>query len=202
MVPPMRKPVPDRRGVAGVEFALAAPVLMMLFLGFVDVVQFGRGHLRVQSTATQIGQVISQCKKVSRGDETQLMDLAQRLLGPFAAAGKGWAVVVTAIGRDAQNNAFTWTMRKTTSGFTPASLGSQAPADLALERNQLVFRTEVFADVDTTLFSRKSGLLAGFLGSRAAFDRATGSALHMTRAASVADLTNQKTSIAAEECLK
>jgi len=198
----MRNLVPDRRSLAAVEFAVVAPLVMMLFLAFADGVQLGRGHLRVQSTANQIGQVISQCKKVSGGDQAQLMGLAQRLLGPFAASGKKWAVVVTAIGRDAQNAAFTWTMEQKTSGMTTASLGAQMPAGLTLERNQLVFRTEVFADVDTMLFSRKTPLLGQFIGSRASIERAAASAIHMTRSANVTDLRSQETSNAAEECLK
>lgn len=198
----MRNLARDRRGIAAVEFALVTPVLLMLTVGFIDMVQVGRGHLRVQSTATQIGQVVSQCNRVSRGDETQIMDLAQRLLGPFAGAGKGWAVVVTAIGRDAQNNAFTWSMRRTTTGFTPVSLGAQLPPNVTVGRNEAFFRTEVWADVETTFFSSMSDSLVHLLGNRpTTFDRASGSAFHITRAPSVADLRAQ-TNNTAEECLQ
>jgi Flp pilus assembly protein TadG len=197
----MRNLVRDRRGLAAVEFAVVTPMLMMLFLGFADAVQLGRGHLRVQSTATQLGQVISQCRKVSGGDQRQLMDLAQRLLGPFAGAGKDWAVVVTAIGRDAQNTAFTWTMQQRTSGITPASLGAQTPANLTLERNQMVFRTEVFVNVETTFFSKKTPLLATFTGSRPTLELAVGRALHMTRSGDVNELASQDTRNTGEECL-
>lgn len=198
----MRNLARDRRGIAAVEFAVVTPLLLVLVVAFIDMVQVGRGHLRVQSTATQIGQAISQCNRVSAGDETQLMNLAQRLLGPFASPGKGYAVVVTVIGRDAQNNAFTWPMQRTTSGFTaPVSLGSQLPPNITVGRNEAFFRTEVWADVDTMFFSSRVALLADkYMESRTPLSRASGSAFHMTRAPNVADLRTKRPSNA-EECL-
>ena len=122
----MRRLVRDRRGVAAVELAFLAPgpLLFLIFAG--DMVHMGRGHLRVQSAAAQLGQVVSQCRNVSAGDRTELFSLAKRLLGPFATDGK-WGVVITAIGRDADNKAFTWSMQQIQSGYTVTSQGSTVP---------------------------------------------------------------------------
>ena len=186
MAIPARRAARDRRGVAAVEFAVAAPFLMLVLLGFSDVVQMGRGHLRVQSAATQIGQIVSQCRQVSKGDEAQLVKLAESILGNVTQGG-GWSVVITAIGRDAQDKPFTWSMPPAPPPSAAQSKGSEVPPGLDLRRDQVVFRTDVFAQVKTTFLYRTGN--------------ASGSALHMTRAPSADGLKAQKAD-AQLDCLK
>src|SRR3712207_9173443 len=69
----------------------------------------------------------------------------------------GWAVVITAIGRDAEDNRFSWAMQQSTGRVRVNSLGAVDPPGLTIKRDQVVFRTEVFASVETKFFSdRKS----------------------------------------------
>jgi hypothetical protein len=186
----MRRLARDRRGVAALEFVLLGSGVVLLVLGFADVVQFARAHLRVQNAATQIGQIVSQCARVSggdNGDEGELKKLAGSILGSAARAGE-WTLVITAIGRDAEDKAFTW---NTLPANPPQvvkdnSKGSQLPAGLALSRDEVVFRTEVFARPSMTLLPRVGD--------------AFGSALHMTRTPNAGGL---KTKVnGAAECLK
>ena len=54
---------------------------------------------------------MSQCRRITAGDEDQLDALAKQVLGSFAVNPDQYEVVVTAIGRDANNRAFSWPMR-------------------------------------------------------------------------------------------
>jgi Flp pilus assembly protein TadG len=77
----MRRVNRDRRGVAAVEFAIIAPVLILLALATSDLVQFIRSQLRLDETAVQLGQLVSQCDSISTGDTQQFWNYAQQIIG-------------------------------------------------------------------------------------------------------------------------
>jgi hypothetical protein len=203
----MRRLAEDRRGAAMVEFAFAVPLLMLFGLGFADVVQLGRGHHRAQSAATQIGQVVSQCRRVSGGDEVELTALTKRILGPFAATGKQWALVITAEGRDSQDKPFTWRMQsREPASYAVNAQGVRLQPDpnqpgLTINPDEVLYRTEVFVTVETSFFSKDNPVIKNLLGS-GRDGRAYGSALHMTRAPDASGLRSQNTADNAEDCLK
>lgn len=201
----MPKLARDHRGVAAVEFALLMPIVMLLFLGFLDLAYLGRGHLRVQATASQIGQVISQCTSVGGDDEEVLMRLAERALGPFARTGKPWAAVVTAIGANNANQpSQAWRMDSRTALGTPRASPDFVPANpappsgMTLRSDQMLYRTEVFAVIDARIFTTASSVLAPLLGSANRIERVDSSVLHIARSA---DVTNLKTKTSSKACL-
>lgn len=180
-----------------------APFLFLLLVGFLDVAYVARGHLRVLTTATQVGQIISQCATVASGDETQLMTLAQRTLGPFRKPGKNWGVVVTAIGPDAANQPKQlWVMDNRTAAMKQqpqfATDGTSLPAGFGLTSNKVMFRTEVFVELDSMLFTKANSMLAGLMGSRNPIANVSGSAMHTSRAP---DTSKLNTKNSAEACL-
>lgn len=183
----MRRLARDRRGIAALELAVAAPAMGIFLLGFADVVQLGRGHLRTLSTATQIGQIVSQCEQVSKGDERVFKSVASSILGPFGAT-PDWALVVTAVGRDAQDKPFTWSMPATLPAIAAGAKGSKLPSDLVLKRGEVVFQTEVFTSLKTNFMFRSSTPYA--------------SVLHETRASKTDKLKSQDTANAAPVCLR
>lgn len=177
----------DRRGVAAIEFALIAPVLFLLLVAFLDVAYLARGYLRVQTTATQLGQIISQCTTVSSSDDAQIINLASRTLGPFLKNGKKWAVVVTAIGPSATNQPERWwAIDNRTSEMQSdakfATDGAGLPAGFGLVAGQAMFRTEVFVELDSMLFTKANSLLAKLMGSRNPIANVSTSLMHSSRA--------------------
>ena len=203
----MRRLAEDRRGVAVVEFACALPVFMLAMLGFADVVQLGRGHHRVQSTATQIGQIVSQCKSVSKGDETQLVKLAERILGRFAGSGKEWSIQITAEGLDADNRPIRWTVQHVqkpggeTGALTPQTRSNPSQSAYTAQTNEVVYKTQVFALVEAHFFAKNNSALQHLIGSHHE-GRAFGFAVHTTRTANVNGLTTKNTANASEDCLR
>ena len=155
----------DRRGTAGLEFALwTTPILFVSFV-CADVVQLGRGYLRAQNAAMQIGQIISQCERVNGNDIALLGQLAPLFLGSYASGGAQWRMVISAFGRDntsgTQQN-IAWSQPVSggaASGGAPAldatSKQYQLPAGYQTGQNRLLFRTEIFVSVDRTSLTRR-----------------------------------------------
>lgn len=207
-----RRPVRlDRRGFAATELALALPAVVLMLFGMADVVQLGRGHLRVQSTAMQIGQIISQCEVISTEDNKILLALASKLLGTFNKA--EWALQITAFGQDTNGAAIGWSVN-VSGGTAPkdveldiASDGSALPKQpdgtpYQMGRNNLLYRTEVFVLVDkATLLRQVSGLAAWFGNLSMRFDSVRGEAVHTTRASSTDNLTDTYRKSNKKRCL-
>jgi Flp pilus assembly protein TadG len=192
----------DRRGVAMVEFAFMLPLAMLMMFGVADLVQLGRGHLRAQSAATQIGQIISQCKQVGAADEAKLAALTGRILGSFAENNAQWRLIITAFGRDNTDGTavnITWTIDQSPSGPAQLSVtqkGSAVPANYTFGCNKLLFRTEVFASIDRTQLTRLTSLLAGKV--TLGFDKVSAEAVQSTR---VGNTDTLKTKTSSTGCL-
>lgn len=186
MAVPVRKLARDRRGIAALEFAMVVPVLLLLLVGFLDVAYLARGYLRAQTTATQVGQIISQCITVSDADNAVIFAFAGRTLAPFGKPDpdRNWAVVVTAIGRSATGQPERWWAidnRGANSGF--ATDGISLPANFSLAAGEAMFRTEVFVKLDSMLFSKANNLLVRMIGAQVnSITTVTSSLLHTSRA--------------------
>lgn len=208
MVAAVRQLAHDRRGVAAVEFAMVLPVLLLLLVGYLDVVHLARGHLRVQTAAAQVGQIISQCTTVSGGeaadgDVGQLRELTRLTLEPFLKTGDSWALVVTAIGRDSSGKPKRlWGTDNRTSAMKSntafASDGATLPDGYALNVGQVMFRTEVFAELDPTVFTKTINLLAAKMAGFRSVVNAAGMAMHTSRAP---DTSRLNTNTSTEACL-
>ncbi len=72
----------DRRGIAATEFALLAPVMLLLLLGAADLVTWMRGWLRLTQTASEVGQIIGQYTQLHEADFTgTFYPVAQNIAG-------------------------------------------------------------------------------------------------------------------------
>lgn len=203
----MRSLAEDRRGAAVVELSCMLPVLMLLALGYADVVQLSRGKYRVQSTAAQISQIVSQCTSVSSGDKDELVAMATRMLGSSAASGKPWSMAIVADGVDAQDKPFTWTMQHTqspgsaNSAHDPQNKPDPNRSPLTPKKNEVVYRTLITATAETSFFARHNPVIQNLLGSDRD-GRAYGFGLHVSRASDVNGLKAPNEANKGEDCLK
>jgi Flp pilus assembly protein TadG len=76
----------DRRGVAAVEFALIAPVLVTLMLGTFEMTQLAIAYMKVASAAETVADLITQQKQVSSADIHDYFDAGELVLTPLPAA--------------------------------------------------------------------------------------------------------------------
>jgi hypothetical protein len=156
-----------RRGAAALELVLIAPIFFLIALATTDVVRYFRAQLRVETVAVQLGQIVSQCRRITDpGDVSQFWAHATRIAGGVVDvnSGTGGAVIVTAVGRNNNANRALW--RKRTGNTTIASsVATTVPGTATIAEGfvvpsgQTLFVTEVYAIVQPWILS------AGLIGT-------------------------------------
>jgi len=141
----------DRSGVGAVEFALIAPVLIVLYMGSLEVSVAMSVNKKLARAASTVADLVTQDQKdgVNKAFLQSMLNVAQSVMTPFRS--DGIKVKITGIsinGAGAATADWSWQEDNT----RPYTVGStQAlPADLAIPNTFLV-RTEVEFDHDLLL---------------------------------------------------
>jgi Flp pilus assembly protein TadG len=141
-----------RAGVAAVEFALLAPVLVLLLAGTAEVALALRAAARLDRTAGEVANLLSQQERVATADVAALFDAAREIARPLAAwqqAAEANARARTAIGvvrGTPQGNVPAWTCLRGDASLTPRVAGSPVlPAGLVLAPGQTIVVVEVIS---------------------------------------------------------
>lgn len=77
----------DRRGVSALEFALVAPVLILLYMGMAELSQAVITHRRVSHAASAIGDLVAQSEPdgISAAEMTNIFAAGATILSPYSA---------------------------------------------------------------------------------------------------------------------
>ena len=73
----------DTRGLAAVEFALLAPVMVLLYLGLAEFTMAMMAERRVAHTASVIADLVAQTPQLKSGDITDIFTVGGSILNPF-----------------------------------------------------------------------------------------------------------------------
>ncbi|WP_137179593.1 TadE/TadG family type IV pilus assembly protein [Roseomonas sp. AR75] len=146
----------DRRGSASVEFGLLMPGLLLLALGATDLVNFMRAQMRLDSAALQVGQLVTQCNRISSpGDTDQFWSYAQRIvgnLGNITGANASGAIILTAVALRDGASEVVWQHRSGVSTQASAVGSGPGPATLpggfTVPQGTTLFVTEVYLPQD------------------------------------------------------
>jgi Flp pilus assembly protein TadG len=142
------------------EFVLVLPVFFLIVLATTDLVRVFRAQIRMEMVAVQIGQIVSQCPRITEADFTD------GTFGFWAHAGRigaglvdintptGGAMIVSAMSLDGAANRLDW-QRRTGNASTRSAFGTAgAPTPILRGRDgtpftiptgQTLMATEVFA---------------------------------------------------------
>jgi Flp pilus assembly protein TadG len=168
-----------------VEFAVIAPLLILLGLATADLVQFIRAQLRLDETAVQLGQLVSQCDSISTADAQQFWSYAQQIIGSVgnvtgAPKTTPGAVIISAVySPDGKTNKVAWQLQ-TGSGTQRSSVGVQGGTAHITEgfivpTGDTLLVTEVYLPLQAWVFS--SGFMSNVLATTL-----NGTTLYLTRA--------------------
>ena len=139
----------------------------MALVGVADTVQMLRTKLRLDSTAMQVNQVVSQCNTISApGDTAQFWQQAQDLLGSTVdvlgtapATVPDGTIIVSAVYNDRGVNRVAWQVRSGTGGHASAFGGAGGtaalPAGFAVPGDHTLVVTEIFAPTKAWALSGK-----------------------------------------------
>ena len=114
----------DRRGVSAVEFALVAPILILMFFGLTELAQAMTADRRLAHAASAIGDLVAQDTSVSSSDLTDVFSAASTILAPYPTT--TLSLRVSSITGDASGNPkVVWSKAQGT-GMSKLTAGSTA----------------------------------------------------------------------------
>lgn len=119
----------DRRGVAAVEFALIAPVLILLYMGLAEVTMALMAERRAGHATAVIADLVAQDTLTTKSELSDTFAIAEEILSPFP--GSGMSGRVTAIRADINGSPkVVWSYGKGLTALGKGSTVSDLPANL------------------------------------------------------------------------
>ncbi len=119
----------DERGVAAVEFAIIAPVAILLYCGFAEVTMALMAERRADHAASVVGDLVAQTQSVSASDVTDIFTVGQAIMKPFPSA--ALKLRLTSVTADAQGvPRVTWSQGNGLTPFTNGAAVAGFPATL------------------------------------------------------------------------
>lgn len=76
----------DRRGVAAVEFALIAPVMILLYFGLAELSSAITAARHTNQSSAALGDLVAQCSNMNDSDATNILAAATDILAPLPVA--------------------------------------------------------------------------------------------------------------------
>jgi Flp pilus assembly protein TadG len=85
----LRRLKQDQRGVAAIEFALLAPILIVIYFGLAELSQALMASRRVSHVASVVGDLVSQSDTTTSSQITDILAISQSLLSPLPTTNLG-----------------------------------------------------------------------------------------------------------------
>ncbi len=82
----MRSFAKDSRGVAAIEFALIAPVMILLYCGVAELGQALVADAKTSHVASAVGDLVAQTDTVSTNDLSDIFSIGTTIMSPFPTA--------------------------------------------------------------------------------------------------------------------
>jgi Flp pilus assembly protein TadG len=92
----------DRRGVSAIEFALIAPVLILAYVGVVELANLLTINRRVSMVASTAADLTAQVKQVSSGNLSDIFAASGKILWPYDS--KPLKIMLSSVVADKNNN--------------------------------------------------------------------------------------------------
>lgn len=128
----------DERGVSAVEFALLAPLMIMLYFGLVEISDGVAAGRKVSLTAAALANLTAQVTTISSSQMQDILDASTSIIAPYNAA--KLTVAVACISIDANKKATV--MWNVPSGKT---VNPTVPTDLLVPNSQLIYAQANYA---------------------------------------------------------
>jgi Flp pilus assembly protein TadG len=82
----LRRAGSDQRGSAAVEFALIAPVAILLYCGFAELTMAMMAERRAAHAASVVADLVAQSTQVTGAQMTDIFNISNAILNPFPTA--------------------------------------------------------------------------------------------------------------------
>ena len=160
----------DRSGSAALEFALLAPLVVVLMVAVAETVTYLRAWHRLERTAAEVANIASQYQTLVPADVATLFDAASTIAAPW----KAWATTGPATGRartiigvvngTGAGNTVAWSCARGDSALAGRIAGTTAlPNNLLVPAGQTVLVVEVISNARPWSILSATGF--GFFGT-------------------------------------
>ena len=133
----------DQRGVSAVEFALLLPLMVVLYLGTVEISQGISAYRKLTMTARTVADLVSQTSNVTNSYKDNSLSAATAVMAPFPDT--NLKVTVSSIAIDAQGKAtVSWSDTKNGAARAKGSTVT-LPAALVIANSSLIWSEVEYA---------------------------------------------------------
>ena len=148
----IKKLIHNNKGIAAVEFALALPFLLSLFIGSYELARYMLINAKLENVSYTISDIITQQTSLTTAQLDQYMVASTQITLPYDFADGGGTVIVSAVYKDENlaNPTVSWqyyygqTGRASTIGTV--NNNATLPVGFALNDKENIIVTEVFYD--------------------------------------------------------
>lgn len=137
----------DIRGVAAVEFAFIAPILIVMYFGIAEFTQAMIVKRRVSHVASSIGDLTARVTNVTTSDTTEIFQVARTIISPLSTT--PLRMRITSISQTSGTARVQWSDASNWTTFTPNNTIT-VPSGV-LSNGQTVIRADVQYTFDSTL---------------------------------------------------
>lgn len=128
----------EGRAVAAVEFALILPVMLLMYLGTVEVGNAVSANRKVVATASTIGDLAAQSTSIDDTTMSSIFDASSAVIEPFSAS--PLQLRVTQITIDSNSKAWvSWSDARNTTALTKGQAFSGLPSNLTVANTYLIY---------------------------------------------------------------
>jgi hypothetical protein len=158
-----RRPPEDRRsGVAALEFALMAPVMLVMLLGVAELARYIWLEIKLQNAAASVGDLIARSEAARAAEIDAALAVLPTMLRPFDA-GDQVRLIVTAAAQETDEDPVTVVWRReiglleAQSALGAVGAEAQTPADLVVSGGDALIVAEIFYRYEPWLFGVVGG---------------------------------------------
>lgn len=131
----------DDRGVSAVEFALLAPLMIMLYFGLVEISDGVAAGRKVSLTAAALANLSAQVTTISSSDMQDILDASTSIIAPYNASNLQLAIACISIDANKKTTVM-WSASRNPNSQT---VNPTVPADLLLPNSQLIYAQASYA---------------------------------------------------------
>jgi Flp pilus assembly protein TadG len=140
MIRRTRRFLRDRRGVAAVEFALIAPLMIALYFGLAELTMGLMAEQRSNHLVSMVADLVAQDPQTDEAALDEVLSTGAAIMAPFPATATDLKIRISGVVADDKGQV-TVTWSRATSGFPVRPTGSSiddAPENLLAENEGLV----------------------------------------------------------------
>ncbi|MDP6705007.1 MAG: pilus assembly protein [Alphaproteobacteria bacterium] len=148
----------EKRGNVAIEFALVAPLLLLLIMGVLESGRFLMTHLKTQHASITVADLVTRDETIDEATVTDLFNVVAQIMKPYPT-GTSSVVIVSAISKNPSENPKVFWKRTGAGSLSHSSiLGSEGstvttiPGNLSIRDNETIIVVEIYYQFEPFYF--------------------------------------------------